>query len=358
MATKQGPPSAALKKFEENFTKLFGDTVPLRRDFKYDVISTGSLELDYAMGCGGYIKGRLAEVWGPEGTGKSTMALVAVAEAQKAEPDKLQGWIDMEQTFDPAWAKLHSVDTSKVYVAQPNSAEDVADIAKSMLESGLLNMLVVDSVGGMVSKAEFEKDAEDAVVASVAKIVTRMVKISAVYARAHDVVLLIINQVRANISGNGRGPAMTRGGGFALGHVTTHRLKAKRTGTQPYTIGTAATGTMVKVGQEIAFEVEKNKVAPPGRTATVTMWNQDTEKYGQVGIDKPSEAFSLANRLKLYDTRAGSHYTFSDGVKLNGKDAVIAHFRANPKLVEEIRTKALASIADEVVQDETEEGDV
>lgn len=354
--SKQGPPTAALKKFEETFTKLFGDSVPLKRDFKYDVISTGSLELDYAMGCGGYIKGRLAEIWGPEGTGKTTMALVAIAEAQKADPEKMQGWVDMEQTFDPAWAKLQGVDTTKVYVAQPNSAEDVADIVKSMLESGLINMLVVDSVGGMVSKAEFEKDAEDAVVASVAKIVTRMVKIAAVYARAHDVAMLIINQVRANISGNGRGPAMTRGGGFALGHVTTHRLKAKRTGTTPYTVGTAATGSLVQVGQEIAFEVEKNKVAPPKRTATVTMWNQETEKYGPVGVDKASEAFSLANRLGLYETRSGAHYTFSDGVKLHGKDAVIAHFRVTPSLVEEIRTKALASIADQIVQDETEEG--
>jgi recombination protein RecA len=353
---KNGPPAAALKKFEESFAKIFGDAVPLKRDFKYDVIPTGSVELDVALGVGGYIKGRLVEIWGPEGTAKTTSAMIAVAQAQKTDPDKLQGWIDMEQTYDPAWARAHGVDTSKVLVAQPNSAEDVADIAKTLLDSGLINMLVVDSVGGMVGKAEFEKDADEATVALIAKIVTRMVKIAAVIARQQEVAVLIINQVRANISGNGRGPATTRGGGFALGHVTTHRIKARKTATPPYTVGTAAKGNVEQVGQEIAFVVEKNKVAPPGRTATLTMFNQRTAQYGEVGIDRAFEAFGFAKRLNLFEAVSGAHYTLADGTKHLGKDPTIAHLRTRPDLVDGIRVKALAAIAHEVVQDESEEG--
>lgn len=356
MSTKNGPPAAALRKFEENFTKVFGDAVPLIKDITYQVISTGSLELDIAMGCGGYVKGRITEIWGPEGTGKTTMSMIAVAQAQKTDPDKMQVWIDMEQTFDFAWAHLHGVDTSMVYLIQPNSAEDVADTAKLALESGLINMLVVDSIGGMVGKAEFEKDAEDATVALIAKIVTRMVKIAAVRSRQHAVAMLIINQVRANISSTGRGPQHSRGGGFALGHVTTHRLNAKRTGTQPYVIGSAATGTLVQVGQEIAFVVEKNKVAPPKRTATVTMWNQETEKYGPAGIDQASEAFALAKRFNLWTARSGSHFTLADGEKLNGQPAVVAYLRNKPELIDGIRAEALAQLSHELVQNEVEEG--
>lgn len=352
---KVGPPAAALRTFEARFAKTFGDAVTLRRAEhpEYDVISTGSLLLDVALGVGGTIKGRLTEVWGPESVGKSTLSLISVAEAQHKDPEAMQGWVDMEQRFDPAWATKLGVDTSRLYLAEPNNAEDVADLMKAMLTSGLMNKVVLDSIGGMVSRGEMEKDAEEVTVGQVPKIVTRMVKIAAVEARRHGVDVWIINQVRARIGGMPmRGADTTRGGGFALGHGTTHRLKVRRSG-ERLTIGKDETA--VQVGAEIVINVEKNSVASPGRNAKIMLINEATEKYGPVGIDQATEAHQLATLYDLFE-RTGSNVTFADGTKVNGREKQIEHMRANPTIVSKIREIALRRVAHEVVASPAEEG--
>lgn len=344
---KVGPSAAALRTFETRFTKAFGDSVVLKRQEKsdYEVISTGSLLLDTALGVGGTIKGRLTEVWGPESVGKSSLALIGVAQAQRRDPESVQGWIDMEQRYDPTWATKLGVDTSRLYLAEPNSAEDVADIVKTMITSGLMNKIVVDSVGGMVSRSEMEKDAEEATVGQVPKIVTRMVKIAAVEARRFAVDTWIINQVRARIGGGGpRAADTTRGGGFALGHGTTHRLKVRRTG-EKLTIGKG--DDIVQVGVEIAVQVEKNSVASPGRIARIMLINEATETYGPVGIDQASEAYTLGMRNDLFD-RKGNWITFADGTKANGQPEAITHLRDHPEIISRIRDLSLQRVAHEV----------
>jgi recombination protein RecA len=349
-----GPSAAAMRVFEQRFTKAFGDSVTLKREghAEYDVISTGSLLLDVALGVGGTIKGRLTEIWGPEGVGKTSLALIGIAQAQRANPDKMQGWIDMEQRYDATWAAKLGVDPSRLYLAEPNSAEDVADIAKAMITSGLMNKIVLDSVGGMVSRDEMEKNAEDATVGQVPKIVTRMVKIAAVEARRHEVDTWIINQVRAKIGSMVRGADTTRGGGFALGHGTTHRMKVRRTG-ETLTIG--KDDDTVQVGVEIAVKVEKNSVASPGRVARIMLINEATEKYGPIGIDLASEAYTLAMNLELFE-RSGNWITFADGERTNGKAAAIEHMRAHSHIITKIREIALKRIAHEVVHAPAEEG--
>lgn len=343
---KVGPSAAAMRTFETRFGKAFGDSVVLRRQEKseYEVISTGSPLLDIALGVGGTIKGRLTEIWGPESVGKSTLALIGVAQAQRRDPASVQGWIDMEQRYDPNWATKLGVDTSRLYLVEPNSAEDVADIAKAMITSGLMNKVVVDSVGGMVSRSEMEKDAEEATVGQVPKIVTRMVKIAAVEARRFSVDVAIINQVRARIGGGPRAADTTRGGGFALGHGTTHRWKVRRTG-EKLTIG--KDDNIVQVGVEIAVQIEKNSVASPGRIARIMLINEATEMYGPVGIDQASEAYTLGIRNDLFD-RSGSWITFADGAKVNGQPAAVAHLRGHPDIISRIRALALQRVAHEV----------
>lgn len=354
MAAKaSGPSTQALKRFEEMFAKTFGDAGTLIKTVKYDVISTGSIELDAAMGVGGYVRGRITEMWGPESTGKSTMLMIAIANAQKQYPEEVVGLLDMEQTYDANWAQANGVDLNKLYVVQPNDAEDVSDMLKLMVGQGIFSMVAVDSVGGMVSRTEKEKDAEDATVGIIAKIVTRMVRVAAPEARKHNVAVIIVNQVRGNISANGRGPAITRSGGFALRHSTTHVLKFSMTGETPLTIGSGETANYV--GREIAIKVEKNKVAPPNKNAKVVLLNQKTSKYGAVGIDRVTEAFNIAKRRSIIE-RSGSWYTLPDASRHQGSEPAIKHMREHPELVEQLRTMVLAQIADTVVDDELQEG--
>src|ERR1700752_2541299 len=197
----KNPTEIALEKFEASFAKTFGEGV-LRRAAqtpRYDVISTGAPSLDYAMGSGGYIRGRLTESWGLASTGKTTLTLVGMAEAQKAVPDRLTALIDVEKTYDPDWAVAHGVDPPRLIVVTPTTAEDAADQMKSLIESDLFSMIGLDSIGAMLPAKEAEKDAGDAVVGAGAKVVTRMVKIATNLATRHHVAIILINQVRASI---------------------------------------------------------------------------------------------------------------------------------------------------------------
>jgi recombination protein RecA len=344
----------ALEKFESSFAKSFGEGV-LQRGAKlspYNVISTGSLALDHAMGCGGYIRGRLTELWGPTGTSKTTLTLVGLAEAQKAVPDRLVALIDVEKTFDEDWAIAHGVDMQRLELVRPNTAEDAADAMKFLIESDLFSMVALDSIGAMLPTKEQEKDAGDAVVGAGAKVVTRMVKIATNFADTHEVAVVLVNQIRSNI-GAFVGPDITRPGGHALQHCTTHVLKFRRTKESPYFLGTD--DDKVQVGHQIAITVEKNKVAPPKKTAVVTFFNQFSEKYGPVGIDTAHEAFTLGKRLGSIE-RSGAWYTLPDTSRHNGEDAVKAYLREHPDVRDIIRTKALATVADEVVLDPIKEG--
>jgi recombination protein RecA len=345
------PTKAALKAFRERFDKKFDTTTV--RDLSGpppEFASTGSLALDYVMG-GGFVKGRVSELWGPEQTGKSTLLTIAAARYQLDNPDKMVGWVDVEKTFDLSWGSAHGLklDDDKFLLVQPGNAEEVADLVKELIMSDMFGFIVLDSVGAMIPQVEIEKDADEATMALVAKTVTRMVKIAAAEAAKRGVILAIINQVRANL---GYGGDITRTGGFALSHVTTHRLKFRRADA-PIVMGSK--GGEVQVGQKIAIKIEKNKIAPPGRTAELTMFNQPTEKYGPTGLDVAYDVFATARTAKVFVQR-GSWYDLPDTTSHNGEAAVLKHLRENPEVVESIRKLTLATRADEVVSDPIKEG--
>jgi recombination protein RecA len=265
-----------------------------------------------------------------------------MAMAQRKHKHKRVAWIDMEHVWDPAWAQALGVDLSRVGLFVPDTAEDVADSMKMIVDSGLYSMVTLDSIGGMFAKVEAEKDSGDAVMGKQAQIVTRMVKINAVAAAKNGTVVAMINQVRANLS---YGADTTTGGGFALKHATTIKLKMKRTATPPLTV--KILGEEIPVAQEIAILVERNKVAPRGRVATVMLKNVATDKYGPVGFDQVDEATNLGIKLGIIG-QTGGWYTLPDGQRLNGRERVVEHLRANPQQVDDIRTKVISIRAQEV----------
>lgn len=342
------PSKAALTRFRTQFAKRHGEgaiTVPT-----LEVVSTGSPMLDYRLGCGGIPVGRIVHAWGLESTGKTTMAMNYAAQFQRRFPDKLVAWLDMEQTYLPSWAELHGVDPDRLDLTQPQSAEDVADMTKDFMESGLYSMVVLDSVGGMIARQEFEKDAEDAIVGIVAKIVTRTARIAAVRGNRHRCTLHVVNQVRANISKYGA--ATTYGGGFALRHASTISLQHKGLGAEGALTDRIAGETEV-VGNRFSLFIEKNKLAPCRRTAEVTLLNQPS-KYGPVGLDAMGEIFSLGILTNQFER--GSWVTLPDGSRHNGEAKSKDHLREHPEVAEQIRRTALEKIAHTVITDPMKEG--
>lgn len=346
MAKSNGVPTTALNKFMAGFEKSFGSgSIIVPQKPSYETISTGSVGLDQAMGAGGYVEGRMTELWGPPSGGKSTLCSIAAGNAQRKHPDKLVGWIDIERTFDGDWAEKLGMDLNRTHLVEPVNAEDVADMIKEMLQSGMYSMITLDSIGAMLPKEEFEKDAGQASMGTIAKVITRMVKISAVYAKQYNVALNIINQQRANF---GYGADTTRPGGFALTHGSTHRLNVKR-GENSYKIGTPPND--VQVGYDIAVRVEKNKIAPPQRQARFRFFNQPTALYGPLGIDRTEEAFTIGSNYGIIN-RAGAWYTLPDGERFQGKNPAVIYLKEHPDLVEQIRSEALKAVSDDLVSDE------
>lgn len=363
VSTTQAPVKAstrALSAFEERFTKRFGaGTIAKAAKRTYQVVSTGSITLDIALGSGGWIVGRIAEIWGPESVAKTTLALCGIANFQVVFPNKMAAIIDMERSFDAAWAAQHGVDLDRMHVLKPHSSEDVSDMARMLVESGMYSIIVLDSVGGMITEEEMSNDAAKASVGTAAKIITRMVKQCAVFCDDTDTTLIIVNQVRAVISPQG---GDTTGGGKALKHVTTHKVRLKRTGDDPFYIGAGENRELV--GFVVGATVEKNKVAPPRRVANFALFNQTTREFGPVGIDRAREAFQIAKRLGIIEEVSTGRFLLPGEEKaVHGMPQTLARLRADRQMLDSIRQQMLAKlaeevhIADEVSIDSVEEGE-
>lgn len=352
MASKQAGVAAnkALDTFMAKMAKSYGDgTFTLAPTVTaYDVIPTGSITLDYNLSVGGYVVGRLHEMWGSEGAGKTTLNLITAAEAQKKFPDRVVAWIDVEHRLDKAWAVSHGVDLSRLLHIVPNDAEEVADQVKDLCRSGLVSFIVVDSIGAMIPEKEKEKDAGDAVVGKQAQIVTRMVKIAAVEAFNTNTTVMFINQVRANVGGYGS--PTTTGGGFALKHATTTKLMVKRQGgLDP--LKARIDGEDRVVGHHMAVNIERNSVAPAYRVATFPMFHVATEKYGPIGIDAADEATTIGIKTGVIQ-QAGAWYTITPtGERVQGRDSVVEALRTTPSTIAQVRERALAAVAKEVTEE-------
>lgn len=353
------PSAKALDRFEADFKKEFGDDIVRARDLReYEVISTGSAALDFATGVGGLVRGRLYEYWGVDAIGKTTSALLAAVEYQKVDTNGFVGVIDMEHTIDKKWLAQLGLDTDRVYIANPSTSEDVADMMSRMLrhKDVYFGFIVLDSVGGMISWAESEKkQAKDVDVGTTPKVVTRMIKKSANDVRVTNTdpgrIVIYINQVRANIGSYGAD--IDTPGGFALKHGTTMKFHFRPGGEQ---VKAKVGDDIVTVGRPLKVKLDRNKVAPPYRVAEFVLFNQTSSK-GPVGIDKADEAVNLGLRFDLIEQR-GSWYVpplFPDEKGAQGREALVDWMREHPESVAKVREMLIAMRKDEIIYDEAPE---
>lgn len=331
---------SALNTFLDAFSSELGAGTATRGKSKEKtkVIPTGSMNLDLALGIGGWPLGRIVEIWGPEHSGKTTLAMLAVASAQRLYPDKACAWVDMEQTFDETWAETLGVDLNRlVLVKNPHSAEDVADAYKRMVMSGLFSIAVLDSIGGMISRREFEKESDEEVVATVAKIVTRMVKQVAPMSRANGTCSMVINQVRSNIGGYGA--SESTGGGWALKHITSVKCAVRRGESKAIQID----GKPVPVGHEVNVRVQKNKLSAYGRVGSFWLYNTKTADNNP-GVDPIPEIVEVGKKIGVIE---GSTYlTLPSGERINGKPKTVDYLREHPDQVADISKRIMHMLAD------------
>ncbi len=286
-------------------------------------VSTGSLSLDVALGIGGVPKGRIIEIYGPESSGKTTLALHVVAEVQKAGGEA--GFIDAEHALDPVYARALGVDTDSLLVSQPDFGEQALEITEALVRSGAVEVVVVDSVAALVPKSEIDGDMGDSHVGHQARLMSQALrKLSGAIAKSNCIVIFI-NQLREKI-GVMYGNPETTTGGRALKFYASVRLDVRKS--EQLKNGSEIVGNHVKV------KVVKNKVAPPFRTAEFDII------YGK-GISKESEIIELGINCGVID-KSGSWLSYN-GEKLGqGKDKVRMLLEEDVALAEELSEKILA----------------
>ena len=322
---------AALAQIERSFGK--GSIMRLgQKDNAVEIpaISTGSLGLDLALGIGGLPKGRIIEIYGPESSGKTTLALHVVAEAQK------QGgacaYVDAEHAMDPSYAKKLGVDIDSLLISQPDTGEQALEITDTLVRSGAIDVLVVDSVAALVPKAELEGDMGDSHMGLQARLMSQALrKLTASVAKSNTLVIFI-NQIRMKIGVMFGNPETTTGGN-ALKFYASVRMDIRR-------IGSVKDREDV-IGNQTRVKIVKNKVAPPFKTVDFDIL------YGE-GISKMGELLDLGVKAGIVE-KAGAWYSYKGERIGQGRETAKAYLKTNPKVADEIE-KAIRADAKELSQ--------
>lgn len=344
-----------MQKFRAQLGRRFGDRLtipPAERKVQYEIIPTGSLSLDIALGTGGWVRGRTHELIGLPGASKTTISILSGASHQKAT-GKAVGWIDMEQSFDFDWAASLGLDISEEAFTHisPDDSEDVSDMLRLMGQTDLYGLNVIDSIGGMESRKAFEKDAAEVTMGKNAQVITKMVKQAATLAHRHRTTVLYVNQLRANLSGMGGDVAA---GPKALQYNTTFSVKLTRLGMAGNVLTIGSGDKMREVGRKYKAVVQRSRVSPQGRIAEFFLINEASDRYGPVGIDRVDEAINVGLRLGIIAQSGGGFYTPPGMEKsIRGRDSLVEALRAEPTLVEAVREEAIKKMA-HTVTEETE----
>jgi recombination protein RecA len=323
---KQKALDAALGQIEKQFGKgsvmRLGDSVV---DMEIGVISTGSLSLDMALGVGGLPRGRVIEVYGPESSGKTTMALQVVAECQKI--GGAAAFIDAEHALDPGYAAKLGVDIDDLMVSQPDTGEQALEITDMLVRSGAVDVVVVDSVAALTPKAEIEGDMGDSHMGLQARLMSQALRKLTSNIKRSNTMVIFINQLRMKIGVMFGNPETTTGGN-ALKFYASVRLDIRR-------IGAIKRGDEV-IGNETRVKVVKNKVAPPFKQAEFEIL------YGE-GTSLEGELIDIGVKLGMID-KAGAWYSYNDERIGQGKDNSRIFLKQNPKIAEEIDARIRAEL--------------
>ena len=316
---------AALQQIEKNYGK--GAVMRLGQNVGMNVecIPTGSMALDAALGIGGLPRGRIVEIYGPEASGKTTLALHAVAEAQKKGGEA--AFIDVEHALDPVYAGALGVDVDSLLVSQPDTGEQALEIAEALIRSGALDIVVVDSVAALVPRAEIEGEMGDSHVGLQARLMSQAMRKLAGAVSKSNCIAIFINQLRLKVGVVYGNPEVTAGGN-ALKYYASVRLDVRRTETLK--AGSEAIGAHTRV------KVVKNKVAPPFKEAEFDIM------YGE-GVSKEGELLDLAVKLDIVQ-KSGAWFSYKEERLGQGRDNVKELFKGNPELTAEIEALVRANL--------------
>ena len=318
---------AAMDKIEKNFGK--GSIMKLGDENvqQVEVIPTGSIALNAALGVGGYPKGRIIEIYGPESSGKTTLAIHAIAEAQKA--GGIAAFIDAEHAFDRFYASKLGVDVDNLWISQPDNGEQALEIAEQLIRSSAIDIIVIDSVAALTPKAEIEGDMGDNKVGLQARLMSQALRKLTSAISKTNTTCIFINQLREKIGVMFGNPETTTGGN-ALKFYASVRLDIRR-------------DTQLKDGEEVIgnqtrVKVVKNKVAPPFRKAEFDIM------FGE-GISRAGEIIDLGAELGIIK-KSGSWYSYNDTKLGQGRDASKQVIQDNPELAEELEGLIFAALKD------------
>ena len=320
----------ALKQTIERLEKTYGKGVVMKMDdtrsVVVDVISTGSFGLDLALGVGGFPRGRIVEIYGPESSGKTTIALHTIAEAQKK--GGICAFIDAEHAFDKLYAENLGIDTSNLLIAQPDDGEQALEIADNLIRSGAIDVLVIDSVAALVPRAEIEGDMGDSKMGLHARLMSQALRKLTGTISKTGCICIFINQLREKIGVMFGNPETTTGGN-ALKFYASIRLDIRRNA--QIKDGDDVMGNRTKV------KVAKNKVAPPFRVVEFDIL------YGK-GISRAGEVLDIAVDANIIQ-KSGSWYSYETTKLGQGRDAVKELIQDNPEMMAEIEAKIRTKMA-------------
>ena len=318
---------AALAKIEKDFGKGSIMRMGDEQVVKVDVVPTGSIGLDVALGVGGYPKGRIIEIYGPESSGKTTLAIHAIAEAQKN--GGTAAFIDAEHAFDRFYAEKLGVDISNLLISQPDNGEQALEIAEQLIRSSAIDIIVIDSVAALTPKKEIEGDMGDSVVGLQARLMSQALrKLTSTIAKTNTT-CIFINQLREKIGVMFVNPETTTGGN-ALKFYSSVRIDVRKS--TPIKDGDDVIGSLTKV------KVVKNKVAPPFRRCEFEIL------FGE-GISKLGEIVDLGVEYGIIK-KSGSWFSYGESKLAQGRDGVKALLKDNPELCEELEAKIRQAIAE------------
>lgn len=320
MMEKKKALEMAISQIEKQFGK--GSIMKLGQDSKLNVeaIPTGSLQLDIALGIGGVPRGRIVEIFGPESSGKTTVALHIIAQAQKDGGSA--AFIDAEHALDPSYAKKLGVDIDNLIVSQPDTGEQALEIAEALVRSGAIDVIVIDSVAALVPKAEIEGEMGDSHVGLQARLMSQALRKLAGAIKKSNTTAIFINQLREKV-GVMFGNPETTPGGRALKFYASVRLDVRK-------IETIKSSDEI-IGSRTRVKVVKNKVAPPFRTAEFDIM------YGE-GISKESNILDVGVSSDIIN-KAGSWYSYGDIRLGQGRENAKEYLKNNPEVADEIETK-------------------